>query len=239
MIWKANKYHLEDMTLSELVVAYFQYPAIQAYFVLAVAGVGFLTYQQLWSPMLFMAGLLVAFLYPLIWYLLHRFVLHSNFLYKSPQFAKVWKRIHYDHHQDPNDLRVLFGALHTTLPTVAMFSVPVGWAMAGLPGAIAGMSAGVLVTMFYEFCHCIQHLHYTPKNRWLRDMKRVHLLHHFRNEMGNYGITNFFWDRVFKTYYDKQDNWEKSPSVFNLGYDEEQAKAYPWVAELSQQSNAD
>lgn len=239
MIWKAKKHHLEDMTLSELVVAYFQYPAIQVYLLLAILGVGYLTFQQLWSPVLVIAGLLVALIYPLIWYVLHRFLLHSNFLYKSPQFASVWKRIHYDHHQDPNDLRVLFGALHTTLPTVAMFSLPIGWAIDGTAGAIAAMSAGVIVTMFYEFCHCIQHLHYTPKNRWLRDMKRLHLLHHFRNERGNYGITNFFWDRLFSTYYDKGDKREKSPSVFNLGYDEEQAKAYPWVASLSQQSNSD
>ena len=176
-------------------------------------------------------------LYPLIWYLLHRFVLHGRFLYKSPRYAKVWKRIHYDHHRDPNDLRVLFGALHTTLPTVALFSVPVGWLIDGMVGAVAGVMAGVLVTMFYEFCHCIQHLHYTPKNKFLRDMKRLHLLHHFRNETGNYGITNFFWDKVFCTYYDKQDNRIKSPTVFNLGYDEQEALTYPWVANLSRSAD--
>ena len=163
MIWKASKYHLEDMSLSELVVSYFQYPAIQAYLLLAIAGVSYLSFYQLWSPILFMAGVLVAIVYPLIWYLLHRFLLHGSYLYKSPQFAKVWKRIHYDHHQDPNDLRVLFGALHTTLPTVALFSVPIGWVMAGLPGAIAAMSAGVLVTMFYE---SVSYTHLTlPTNR--------------------------------------------------------------------------
>ena len=169
---------------------------------------------------------------------IHRYVLHGSFLYKSPKFAKVWKRIHYDHHRDPNDLRVLFGALHTTLPTVAIFSIPIGWGLAGSAGAIAAMATGVVVTMFYEFCHCIQHLHYTPKNRWLKNMKRLHLLHHFRNENGNYGITNFFWDKLLNTYYDKQDNWSKSATVFNLGYDDEQAVSYPWVAELTKQSSS-
>ena len=237
MFWTTKKYHLEDMTFKELVVAYIQYPAIVAYFIIALAGGFYLILNANLTIALVLAAVLMAMLYPLIWYVLHRYVLHSTYLYKSPIFAKVWKRIHYDHHRDPNDLRVLFGALHTTLPTVALFSIPLGWALQGLEGAIAATVSGVLVTMFYEFCHCIQHLHYTPRSKFLRDMKRLHLLHHFRNENGNYGITNFFWDKLFQTYYDKQNNLEKSASVFNLGYDEEQATIYPWVAKLSETSS--
>jgi len=91
--------------------------------------------------------------------------------------------------------------------------------------------------MFYEFCHCIQHLHYTPNLEFFKTIKRYHLLHHFRNEHGNYGITNYFWDKLLGTYYDKSANWQKSPTVFNLGYDEEEAAKYPWVAELSKSSD--
>ena len=65
-------------------------------------------------------------------------------------------------------------------------------------------------------------------------MKRLHLLHHFRNEKGNYGITNFFWDRVFRTYYDKSNNADKSETVFNLGYTDSEINQYPWVAQLSE-----
>lgn len=237
MFWASKKYHLEDMSLQELVVAYIQYPAIQAYFAIACGGIAYIASQNAWSSFLIIVGLVVALVYPLVWYLLHRFVLHGRYLYKSPYFAKTWKRIHYDHHRDPNDLRVLFGALITTLPTVAIFSIPIGWIFAGLEGAVAGMVAGVLVTMFYEFCHCIQHLHYTPRNAFLRDIKRLHLLHHFRNENGNYGITNYFWDKLFGTYYDKSNNKSKSPSVFNLGYDEQEARNYPWVANLNRSTD--
>ena len=35
MFWASKKYHLEDMTFRELVVAYVQYPAIQTYFGIA------------------------------------------------------------------------------------------------------------------------------------------------------------------------------------------------------------
>ena len=237
MFWKSRKYHLEDMTLRELAIAYTQYPAIQAYFAIACIGLVYLSMNEGWSILLGITVVVVAMVYPLVWYGLHRFLLHGRFLYKSPRFAKVWKRIHYDHHRDPNDLRVLFGALVTTLPTVALFSIPIGWGFGGLDGAVAGIISGVVVTMFYEFCHCIQHLHYTPNNKFLRNIKRLHLLHHFRNETGNYGITNFFWDKIFGTYYDKQDNIVKSPTVFNLGYDEQEARHYPWVANLSQSTD--
>ncbi len=236
MFWEGKKYHLEDMLFPELVKAYIQYPAIQVYFLIGVAGMTYLTMMGVWSTFHILIAALVVIIYPLIWYLLHRFVLHGRYLYKLQNFAKVWKRIHYDHHRDPNDLRVLFGALHTTLPTVAIFSMPIGWAIDGAAGAIIAIVAGVFVTMFYEFCHCIQHLHYTPNIRFLKSIKRLHLLHHFRNENGNYGITNYVCDRLFGTYYDKQDKWEKSPTVFNLGYDENEAALYPWVEQLTKSS---
>ncbi len=237
MFWASKKYHLEDMSFRDLVVAYIQYPAIQVYFLIALAGVIALSILSWWAYIHIAIAFIVAVIYPLIWYLLHRFVLHSKRLYKSPNLAKMWKRIHFDHHRDPNDLRVLFGALHTTLPTVAIFTLPIGGYIDGFAGAIIAVSAGVIVTMFYEFCHCIQHLHYTPSIKFFKTIKRYHLLHHFRNEHGNYGITNYFWDRMLGTYYDKDDRWHKSPTVFNLGYDENEAAKYPWVAQLSKTSD--
>ena len=234
MFWFSKKHHLQDMNIRELTISYIQYPAIIAYALIAIAGLLFLGMNNAFSWSLVVPVILIAALYPLIWYLLHRYVLHSRFLYRFKSFAKVWKRIHYDHHRDPNDLRILFGALYTTLPTVLAFSIPLGYAFAGFYGAVACTVSGILVTMFYEYCHCIQHLHYTPKSQFLRDMKRLHLLHHFRNEKGNYGITNFFWDRVFKTYYDKGSNVDKSETVFNLGYTDSEINQYPWVAQLSE-----
>nr|WP_279347189.1 sterol desaturase family protein [Govania unica] len=171
--------------------------------------------------------------YPLAWYLLHRFVLHGRYLFRSKLTAAVWKRIHYDHHQDPHDLEVLFGALYTTLPTIAMVTIPIGYAFDGVGGAAAGLATGLFTTIFYEFFHCTQHLSYKPKIQWVKDIKKLHMSHHFHNENGNYGITNYICDRVFGTYYDNNAKMGKSPTVFNLGYSEEEAALYPWVAELS------
>jgi sterol desaturase/sphingolipid hydroxylase (fatty acid hydroxylase superfamily) len=91
----------------------------------------------------------------------------------------------------------------------------------------------VLTTCFYEFCHCIQHLSYKPKNAWLVAMKARHMAHHFHDESGNFGITNFVWDRLFGTFYERVERPERSATVFNLGYTEDVAAVYPWVARLS------
>ena len=115
-LWDGRKHHLDRMTVRELVQAYFAYPAIQAYLALGVIASGAAVYH--WPGVLPAVAAVVAtlFIYALVWYVLHRFVLHGRLLYRFPQTASVWKRIHFDHHSDPNDLGVLFGALYTTLP---------------------------------------------------------------------------------------------------------------------------
>src|SRR3546814_4518160 len=64
-------------------------------------------------------------------------------------------------------------------------------------------------------------------------MNARHMATHFHDEKGNYGSTNFFWDRLFGTFYERHERKEKSPTVFNLGYTEEVARIYPQVKELS------
>lgn len=231
--WSDRKHHLNKMTLNQLIVAYFQYYAIQAYIIIGVASIYVAaTHVTALLPNLAVAGLVIL-IYPLAWYLLHRYVLHGRFLFRSPLTAGMWKRIHYDHHQDPHDLSILFGALYTTLPTVALVTLPVGYAFDGIGGAAVGLATGMAVTCFYEFCHCIQHLAYKPKSEFLKRIKKLHVTHHFHNENGNYGITNYLWDRLFATYYKETADISKSPTVFNLGYTEEEAKLYPWVARIS------
>ena len=228
-----RSHHLDRMTLRELVVAYFQYPAVIAYLLLSAVSIG--VYVANPAPLLNTAAAIAVsiFLYPLVWYALHRWVLHSQWMWKHDFLAATWKRIHYDHHQDPNHLEILFGALHTTLPTIALATAPIGYAIGGIGGAAAALATGLLTTCFYEFCHCIQHLSYKPKNKMLAAMKQRHMAHHFHDETGNFGITNYFWDRLFGTFYDKVSSRKKSPTVFNLGYTEEVATRYPKVKQLS------
>ena len=231
-IWNRSHY-LDRMTLKELWVAYFQYPAIIAYIALAFVSVGVWFAYPASAMETFAAVGLTLVAYPLAWYTLHRWVLHSKWMFKVPVMASTWKRIHYDHHQDPNHLEVLFGALHTTLPTIAAVLIPIGYAVGGVGGGAAAFAAGLLMTCLYEFVHCIQHLAYKPKWAFVAEMKKRHMAHHFHDETGNFGITNYFWDRLLGTFYDRPDRPQKSPNVFNLGYTPEVAQRYPWVAKLS------
>ena len=230
--WR-REHHLDRMDLRQLVVAYFQYPAILAYLALSAVAIAVAIRHPASAGATLASVAIAVAVYPLVWYVLHRWVLHSRWMFKVPGLAATWKRIHYDHHQDPNRLEILFGALHTTLPTIALATVPIGWAIGGLGGAVAALAAGLLTTAFYEFCHCIQHLAYTPKHPLLVKMKQRHMAHHFHDETGNFGITNFFWDRLFGTSYAKVSERKKSPTVFNLGYTPEVAARWPKVAELS------
>ncbi len=237
--WKNRKHNLDRMTFDDLVYAFVTYYTVWVYTLLGIAG--FVGTVLWWNNPLRLLGVAawVSVAFPLGWYVSHRWVLHAQFLYKNPFTAAMWKRVHFDHHQDPNDLRVLFGALKNTLPTILGVLMPVGYLVHGKMGAAFALGLGMTYTCFYEFCHCVQHLNYTPKLAFLKEIKRLHLAHHFHNENGNYGITNYLWDKLFGTYYGKAGELPKSPTVFNLGYTAEEAERYPWVARLSNGTRGD
>ena len=116
--WVNQKHYLNRMTLRQLTIAYFQYPAILTYiFLLGISIYMALPFDNqvgkyFWSSQI-IAVIVAILVYPMIWYLLHRYILHGRFLYRSPKIAAVWKRIHFDHHHDLNNLAVLFWALYT------------------------------------------------------------------------------------------------------------------------------
>lgn len=228
-----RSHHLGRMGLRDLVRAYCSHYAVLVYGALTIGSIIAFCH----SPAPFMPTvatiLLIASAYPLIWYALHRWVLHSRWMFRTPLLAALWKRIHYDHHMDPDRLEILFGALHTTLPTLVVVAALPGWLIGGTGGACAGFATGLLYTGFYEFAHCVQHLGWKPRNAWLARMKRRHMEHHFHDETGNFGITTFAWDRLFGTFYTRRDRPAKSPTVFNLGYTDTAARRYPWVARRS------
>ncbi len=231
--WKEEDYLLNRMSFDDLVRAYVTYPGIQVYALLIVAAlVGGAALQTSWILFALSIGA-GALLFPIAWYLIHRFVLHGSWMYKSPHLAKLWKRVHYDHHRYPNDLSVLFGGLHTTLPTILVLAGPIGWLIGG-PAAALGAVAGTLVmTCYTEFLHAGQHLAFEPKSAFWKRIKQLHLAHHFHNENGNFGIAEFFWDRTFGTYYARAEEAPRSATARNLGYTSETAEKYPWVKELT------
>ena len=231
--WKSEEYLLNRMTFDDLVRAYVTYPAIQVYALIMIAA-SLVAIFAMNSVLLFGVSLAIgAFLFPIAWYLVHRFVLHGSWMYKTPLLASLWKRVHYDHHRFPNDLSVLFGGLHTTLPTIVFVAGPIGWFVDGVSGAAGAIIGTVVMTCVTEFLHAGQHLAFEPKSEFWRVIKKRHLAHHFHNENGNYGIAEFFWDKGFGTFYRESADMPRSATARNLGYTDEMAEKYPWVKELT------
>ncbi|RBM09125.1 sterol desaturase family protein [Novacetimonas cocois] len=228
-----RSFDLGKMNLRQLWIAYLTYPTILLYVALAAGSFAVMVHTFVsWLPVV-ISILSVVLVYPLVWYAIHRFILHGRFLYRLKMTSALWKRIHFDHHQDPHLLDVLFGSPLNTIPTIAIVTIPIGFAIGQIAGAAAAFGAGLTITCIYEFFHCIQHLNYKPKMSWIQRMKQRHVLHHFHNENGNYGITSFVADRLFRSYYVDAKSCTRSPSVFNLGYDQDEAKRYPWVMDLT------
>lgn len=236
---QGRSHDLGSMDFKALVPAFFVYPTVVLYLVLAAASGYIALAERVQRAPLEAAFVLVAtyLVYGLVWYVLHRWVLHSQWLFRSPLTARLWKRIHYDHHQDPHRMAVLFGSPVTTLPTIFVVTFPLGYVIAGLSGGWFALFCGLVITVLYEFCHCCMHLNYAPRHGWLRRAKTLHMAHHFHDEHGNYGIISFWPDVLFGTLYQQASDRERSATVFNLGYDTAAEEAYPWVAALSRGSS--
>jgi sterol desaturase/sphingolipid hydroxylase (fatty acid hydroxylase superfamily) len=232
--WSASIDPKRTMTKGEFLAAYASHYAVTIYvlIVLVTGGLAIHLMQSWWQLLGSLA--LVALIYPLVEFILHRFVLHSRTLYRMPWTAALWRRIHYDHHMNPNDLSVLFGAPFTTIPAVLVPTLPVGYLAFGLPGAVAAACGGFIALLVYEFFHCAAHLPVKFESPMMQFMRRHHALHHFHSENGNYGIVTNVLDRALGTEYDAGAGVGPSPTVRNLGYTPEEAKKYPWVAELDQ-----
>ena len=87
--WKGRSFDLGRMTFGELLRAYVTYYAIQVYAALSVLGLAATVWlAEGWVGPLVAAAAIVV-LYPVVWYLLHRFVLHGHFLYKWQVTAAV------------------------------------------------------------------------------------------------------------------------------------------------------
>ncbi|MBI1179731.1 MAG: fatty acid hydroxylase family protein [Alphaproteobacteria bacterium] len=220
------------MTLKDLLYAYFSYPVIQLYVVLAAVALAVaLALHGNWA-MLALILILSPLVYSLVEYFFHRYVLHNRTLYRHKATSAFWKRVHFDHHQDPSDFSVLFGDPKTTLPPIFVIASPLGYVFNGYAGSAMAVFCGIVLTSAYEFCHLYQHLPYEPRSAYLRRLKKRHLAHHFHNETGNFGITTHLWDVVFGTNYDSVRERPRSGTVRNLGYAGEEAARYPWVTEL-------
>lgn len=225
--------NLNRMTFHELVVCYLSHYTIIVNLTLAIL---FLVMFAFYPATVLQSLVCVTFAWGAFhttWYLTHRFVMHSNWMFKYSLLASFWKRIHFDHHAEPNRFEWLFGRLRHTLPSLVIGTLPIGFLIGGIGGAALTFSTGLLISSFNSFLHCIQHLPFNPRSKHIKRLKRRHLLHHYHNEKGNFGNGSGLWDRILGTLYETADARDSSTTVANLGYTEEVAQRYPYVKELA------
>ena len=217
---------------------FFTTPEILGYAALALlfGAVTFVTADH-WGDALWPMVAMVV-LYPVAEYLLHRFLLHGNYLAKSPVTAPLWYRIHYRHHSKPSDQSVILAAPYTIVGAVVIFSLLFGFLFGTWTALTGPVGVGSLLIIAYEYAHSVCHAAFPTDNSYLRAIRTNHVLHHFHSESGNYGITNPLSDVLFGTRYGEKGLPKRSPTVRNLGYDEEMRRAFPWIAEIEASANA-
>ncbi|KAJ7275026.1 oxidoreductase, partial [Mycena rebaudengoi] len=130
-------------------------------------------------------------------YGLHRFLFHiDDWLPDHPLAILLHFTMHGVHHYLPMDrLRlvmppILFGALQAPFTRLAHILFPTAIAN----GIIAGAFSFYIL---YDMMHYA--LHHTQLPAYLREMKRYHLAHHYKNFELGFGVTSKIWDIVFNT----------------------------------------
>lgn len=149
----------------------------------------------------FVKALLCFFTGNLIWtileYTLHRFLFHiDEWLPDSPAFLTLHFLLHGIHHYLPMD------RLRLVMPPTLFFALSFPFtqlAHALFPAPIAnGIISGAFV--FYILYDCMHYaLHHTKLPAYLREMKKYHLAHHYKNFELGFGVTSKIWDIVFNT----------------------------------------
>jgi dihydroceramide fatty acyl 2-hydroxylase len=128
-------------------------------------------------------------------YWIHRLIFH--FEPDSGPGARFHWIIHGVHHDHPNDPLRLVMPPSVSVPLAAAFYGLFVLVMDSAAGSVfaSGFLLGYLV---YDMTHYYLH-HFTPKTRFGKVMRELHMRHHFQDDTRGFGISAPFWDYVFGT----------------------------------------
>ncbi|VVT57698.1 uncharacterized protein SAPINGB_P005825 [Magnusiomyces paraingens] len=144
---------------------------------------------------LYVCGL---FLWTLIEYILHRFLFHiERWLPDHPLAFTAHFLLHGVHHYLPMDrMRLvmppaMFIILCTPIYKLCHFLFPQYYV------AMCIFAGGHMGYIMYDVTH--YSLHHIRLPEFMKDVKKHHLDHHYKNYDLGYGVTSKFWDSVFGT----------------------------------------
>jgi sterol desaturase/sphingolipid hydroxylase (fatty acid hydroxylase superfamily) len=140
------------------------------------------------------------FLWTLAEYLLHRFVFH--FRPKTPRMERITFLFHGVHHAQPQCKTRLVMPPVVSIPLASLF-YGAFWLIAGnlfhSPAWVNPLMAGFITGyLAYDLTHYATH-HFAMRSGYAKYIKRYHIMHHYKNPDGLYGVSSPIWDYVFRT----------------------------------------
>ena len=101
------------------------------------------------------------------------------------------------HHDYPNDSMRLVMPPSVSLPLAALFYLLFRLIMG--PVNVAPFFAGFLLGyLFYDITHYALH-HFAIKKKFWLDLKQHHMKHHYKSPDEGFGVSQSWWDTVFRT----------------------------------------
>jgi sterol desaturase/sphingolipid hydroxylase (fatty acid hydroxylase superfamily) len=156
------------------------------------------------GPGLLLLGLVLGYVgWTLTEYFGHRYLFHTVFPLPFGLGPRFQFLIHGVHHIYPNDpLRLVMPPL-LSAPimlialsiTRLLFGATFAWPV------LAGFMTGYVA---YDCVHYWTH-HGQPTSEFGKMVKRLHMLHHFRDAEKGFGVHAIWWDYVFGTAYQKDE----------------------------------
>lgn len=182
--WVFQSYPTNDTTLA------------QAQYTLAVE-------RSHFNPVFVLAFWLFGiFLWTFMEYMIHRVVFHferaiPTCVFDNPLCKLLHLVLHGIHHIIPMDPdRLVFPPVMFVAAATAIYN-GYGYLMTGscLDVVAGGVVCGYVL---YDEIHFLIH-HLDPHDFYFKDLKKYHHAHHYVDDQRGYGISNKFWDYVFRT----------------------------------------
>ncbi len=177
---------------------YFAHDSIKAMYVVDALALGLLFGRGEFGRWWWLVGVLV--LTPFYEWVVHKYVLHADMSRMPTAFQDYWDKVHPVHHKEPAHVPLIFAPLEVAIQVPLSFFVFGLIVFRDFDAALTLFTVTQSYYLFYEWMHLAHHLEfYIPRTKWGKDLKRNHLLHHFKNERFWWGITNLFGDNILGT----------------------------------------
>lgn len=190
---RASPRLFENPLLDKLSRVHWSMPLVL--YVPLVALFAWLSLRTLPPAAILCAAVLGYLIWTLVEYFGHRYLFHAEF--PGELGRHIHFLIHGVHHDHPSDpLRLVMPPLLSA--PIMLVSFIIGRLIFGAPLVYPIALGFVLGYIGYDMVHYYVH-HAEPKTRLGRTLRRLHMLHHFRDDERGFGVSAPWWDKVFGT----------------------------------------